>query len=73
MCLSPPPGRQRILISSTSSGEYAHFPFQGDLSFSAIFWPQVINGANLRDAFIHAYDALGITFNHTKDNRGLLK
>ena len=59
--LSPPADRSRILISSTSASQPAYFLYEGNLSFSNFFWPQVLNGANIRDAFFHGKDALAFT------------
>ncbi len=52
--LRPPDGKERILITSTSSDQPAHFISDGNISFSTFFWHQILNGANVRDAFIYA-------------------
>jgi DNA-binding beta-propeller fold protein YncE len=56
--LKPGTGKERILISSTSN-QQASFASGGDLSFSAFFWREVFNGANVRDAFRTATAAVG--------------
>ena len=37
----------RIIITSTDIGENAYFLTQGSLSFSNLFWTQVLNGADI--------------------------
>jgi hypothetical protein len=59
--LAPPSGKERILISSTGSNGSACFLSDGDISFSRYFWTRILNGANVRDAFFHAQDALSIS------------
>ena len=49
--LTPPEGKERILISSTSPGENANFITQGSVSFSNYFWTHIFNGLNVKDAF----------------------
>jgi len=56
--LTPPAGKERILISSTGN-QQATFASNGDISFSAFFWRQVFNGANVRDAVVNAANAIG--------------
>ena len=56
----PPPGKQRILITSTSPGEPAYFLSQGALSFSYPFWSQIFGGAKIYDAYIMAKDVVGV-------------
>jgi hypothetical protein len=56
--LTPPAGKERILVSSTSN-QQATFVSGGDISFSAFFWRQVFNGANVRDAVANATNAIG--------------
>jgi len=56
----PPPGRQRITITSTSPGEPAYFLSQGALSFSHSFWGQIFSGANIYDAYVMAKDVVGV-------------
>jgi sugar lactone lactonase YvrE len=57
--LSPPAGKERIIISSTSAGESAYFVNQGSVSFSYFFWTSIFNGNNIKDAFNTAKSALG--------------
>ncbi len=62
--LTPPSGKDRVVITSTSPGESAYFVTQGTISFSNYFWTQIFNGNNIKDSFEQASDALGqsITF-----------
>ena len=60
--LTPPAEKERILISSTDSDGPAYFPIDGNISFSAFFWRQVLNGATARDAFVHAINSVGYAF-----------
>jgi len=48
----------RILISSTSSRGSAQFLLDGAICFSRFFWLRVLNGMNIRDAFVHAKNAV---------------
>jgi len=52
--LTPPANKERIVISSANVNQTAHFLVDGEISFSRFFWLRVLNGANVRDAFIHA-------------------
>jgi DNA-binding beta-propeller fold protein YncE len=56
--LTPPEGKERILISSSSSDEPAHFLSEGDICFSRFFWANIANGADVYDAFVVAKDAI---------------
>jgi DNA-binding beta-propeller fold protein YncE len=58
--LMPPPGKQRILITSTSPGEPAYFLSQGALSFSYPFWSQIFGGAKIYDAYVVGKDVIGV-------------
>ena len=44
----------RILIASSQLIEPAYYLFQGELSFSRLFWSQVNNGLSTRDSFQYA-------------------
>ncbi|GMW03065.1 MAG: hypothetical protein AMXMBFR84_42010 [Candidatus Hydrogenedentota bacterium] len=50
---------ERVLITSTASGEPAHFVQGGQISFSSIFWPEILNGQSIGDAFTRASAAMG--------------
>ncbi len=52
--LAPNEGAQRILISGTSDRQPAAFLSRGNISFSAFFWKNVLNGETVRDAFQNA-------------------
>ncbi len=56
--LTPPAGKQRISIASSSNSQPAYYPSDGDISFSKFFWGRVFNGTNLQDAFVHAQRAI---------------
>jgi hypothetical protein len=60
--LAPPAGKERILVASTGPEGPACFLIEGHISFSAFFWRQVLNGATIRDAFVHALNAIGYAF-----------
>jgi hypothetical protein len=62
-------GKRRILISSSTADGAAHFTnhkllngqtFSTELSFSRVFWQKVQHGANLRDAFSAAGNAVNL-------------
>ncbi len=59
--LAPPEGRERIIITSTSSDENAYFITQGSISFSNYFWTETFNGEPLEKAFEGANAAMGET------------
>jgi len=72
--LVPPVGKERILISSTSSDQPARFLSGGDISFSRFFWSQVLNGSGIYKAFVQAKNAMWYSSNGTQvayldDNR----
>ena len=56
--LSPPTDKKRILISSASNSQPASFVATGNISFSTFFWSRVLNGANIKDSFLHGKDAM---------------
>ena len=56
--LSPPTDKKRILISSASNSQPASFVPTGNISFSTYFWSRVLNGANVKDSFLHGKDAM---------------
>jgi sugar lactone lactonase YvrE len=56
--LTPPPGRQRIVIAGTGTEQRACFTCEGEISFSRAFWTQVANGANLLSAYLHASSSI---------------
>ena len=58
LLLTPPEGKERILISSTCANDTAYFSEEGDISFSFFFWSQVSSGATVYDALAHAKKAL---------------
>ncbi len=51
-------GTNRILVTSTDTGESSYFVNQGSVSFSSFFWTNVFNGSNAKDAFDSAKNAL---------------
>ncbi len=52
--LTPPAGKERIVITGTGDSEDAAFINQGAVSFSDFFWNPVFNGENVADAFAKA-------------------
>jgi DNA-binding beta-propeller fold protein YncE len=56
--MTPPPGKQRIVITSTSPGEDARILNDGTISFSRFFWGEVRQGANVYDSFLIARDGV---------------
>ena len=50
----PPPGKERILITSSGEEEEAYFSDEGDISFSHFFWGQAAIGATLYDSFAYS-------------------
>jgi sugar lactone lactonase YvrE len=61
--VTPPTGKTRILLTSTSSDEEAIFCSQGTISFSFLFWARMFNGDSLYDAFVQAKNAILSTYN----------
>jgi len=59
--LTPSVDKERILISSTGENQPAYFISEGDISFSKFFWRRVLNGANVRNSFLHAKNALAFS------------
>ena len=62
--LTPPEGKQRIVIASTSAERTALFDADSELSFSGYFWKQVRNGVTLWDAFKYARMAVEFITQH---------
>ena len=58
--LTPPEGKERILITSSGDNGTAYFCIDGNISFSSFFWSQVANGATVNDAL--AYAKLAISY-----------
>ncbi|MEE4358944.1 MAG: carboxypeptidase regulatory-like domain-containing protein [Desulfococcaceae bacterium] len=56
--LMPAADRERILISSTSSEEYAYFLDGGKISFSYQFWDSVYRGEKLYDSFLRGREQM---------------
>ena len=61
--LTPPAGKERIVLTSTSSDQAANFVTQGSISFSNYFWTHIFNGISIKDAFDLTNEALGVSFN----------
>ncbi len=51
-----------ILVTSASGDENAYFTANGALSFSFLFWGNILNGMNLMDAFITTKNAIEYTY-----------
>ena len=58
--LRPPGDETRIIVTGSSSSEYASFLAGGEISFARFFWRQVLNGATVRDALLHAERAVDV-------------
>ncbi|QTA81633.1 NHL repeat and PKD domain-containing protein [Desulfonema limicola] len=58
---TPPQGKDRIFIGSTSSGESAYFVSQGAVSFSNYFWSSIFTGADILSAFETAAESINLT------------
>jgi streptogramin lyase len=56
--LTPPGGKERILLASSGGNQPAYFLSGGDISFSKFFWTKVLNGTNVRESFLHAKSAI---------------
>jgi hypothetical protein len=65
--MTPPEGRDRIVIASTDAGEQALFALQGRMSFSESFWTGIFTGSDVLKAFKTASDEMGYipTFQQT--------
>ncbi len=61
--LTPVQGKQRILISSTSTGQNALFSDRGVLSFGYFFWSSLLYGDSFYDSFVKAKDGVLLTYN----------
>ncbi len=67
--LKPPTGKYRIVISSTSIGQSTYIS-DGAISFSDLFWKEVLNGVNIRDAFRNVREAIRfLSGNHYQSPR----
>ncbi len=56
--LTPPSGKDRILIASCTATQAAYSLSNGDVSFSQYFWSRVLNGADIYKAFLHAKNSM---------------
>jgi len=56
--LTPPAGKERIIMTSSAPDEYAWFQNSGKLSFSYQFWGSVFLNAKLYDSFTAAADIM---------------
>ncbi len=56
--LTPPPGKERIFISSAGPDQPACFLSDGDISFSRFFWSHVLNGADVFKGFFEAMNVM---------------
>ena len=59
--LTPSIDKKRIVLASTGGNQPACFLSNGDISFSKYFWMRVANGANVRNSFLHAKQAVEFT------------
>ncbi len=56
--LTPPAGKERIVMTSSAPDKYAWFNNSGVLSFSYQFWSSVFLNAKLYDSFVAAKDIM---------------
>jgi len=73
--LTPPDGKERIVLTGASNTEDASFINKGAVSFSNYFWNPVFNGKNVAEAFASAQAGIGeaTRFQHPQmdaDNSG---
>ncbi len=59
--LTPPSGRERIVMASAPAGSLARFAADGAVSFSAFFWRAIREGRSVGEAFSAARSGLGLT------------
>lgn len=58
LSMTPPVGKERIIIASSSADQRAWLLNNGVLSFSYQFWASVFLNANLKNAFVDARDIM---------------
>ena len=68
--LLPPAGKQRILATSTSSGEESIFVGNGTVSFSFLFWGHMFNGESFYNSYVNAKNSVSTTYNQTSQLDG---
>lgn len=56
--LTPPAGKERIMITSTSPDKDAYLLSKGMISFSGFFWTHIFNGLNTKTAFDMAREGM---------------
>ncbi|OQX27112.1 MAG: hypothetical protein BWK80_07000, partial [Desulfobacteraceae bacterium IS3] len=68
--LSPPDGKERILIVSSSKDQSVNFLADGTVSFSNYFWNAVSKGQSVGNAFITAKDSATFKQNPQIEDNG---
>lgn len=63
--LTPVTGKERILVTSTTSDQESIFAAHGKISFSFIFWAGIFNGSSFYNAYTDAVKSIEITFDQT--------
>jgi len=63
--LTPPSGKERIILTSTSADEAAIFASQGTVSFSFLFWARMFNGDSFYNSLFHATNSIGLAYHQT--------
>ena len=63
--LLPPAGKQRVLVTSTASGQESIFVANGTISFSFLFWGHMFNGDSFYNSFVNANNSVGATYSQT--------
>ncbi len=56
--LIPPPGKERVVVTSTSPGEDAWFITKGSVSYSNFFWMEIFGGLDVSTAHSIASSAM---------------
>ncbi len=62
--LTPVNGKERILISSTSTDQNALFADRGILSFGYLFWSRLLYGDSFYDSYVKAKDGILFAYPH---------
>jgi streptogramin lyase len=63
--LTPPEGKERVVVTSASSYGEALFGSKGTISFSFLFWARMFNGDSFYDSFVNAKNSIGMTYSQT--------
>ncbi len=61
----PPAGQNRLVITSATADQKAYFNDNGNLSFSFLFWDEILKGVDIGKAFIDTSDKVNYLGNWT--------